>query len=115
MKKIFTLLFCVMAMGFAANAADDANMVYRCMDALLNQEQPTTIMAANLDANNDGEFNIADVTTLIDMRLQASQVRMAPAQKGEVQTIIDDMLNNEPPTPSINKVTEAVDKTIEKN
>lgn len=114
MKKFFTLLFCITAMSIAANAADDANMVTRCMDALMNHEQPTSPMAANLDANNDGVLNIADVTTLIDMNLQANQSLKAPAKKGEVQTIIDDMLNNVPPTPTINQVTEAVDKTLEK-
>ena len=59
MKKIFTLLFCVVAMGFAANASDFP-MVDRCINALLGIDQPATLMASNLDANNDGMLSIAD-------------------------------------------------------
>lgn len=111
MKKIFTLLFCVVAMGFAANASE-LPLVDKCINVLLGNEQPTAIMAANLDANGDGVINIADVTTLIDMALQAQQQK-APAQQqaGEVdvQAIINDMLDGEPPTPTINDVTDGID------
>ena len=114
MKKIFTLLFCVVAMGFAANASE-LPLVDKCINVLLGNEQPTAIMAANLDANGDGVINIADVTTLIDMALQAQQ-QQAPAQQqpGEVdvQAIINDMLDGEPPTPTINDVTDGIDHNI---
>ena len=70
--------------------------------------------ALQLDANQDGVINIADVTTLIDMSLQAKHSMKAPAKKSEVQTMIDDMLDNEPPRPTIHEVTEAIDKSIEK-
>lgn len=112
MKKFFTLLFCVTAISIAANAADDMTLVNKCIDVLMSQEQPTVAMMAELDANYDGEINIADVTTLIDKALIAKQVIKAPAKKSEVQAIIDDMLDNEPPTPTIHDVTDAIDKSI---
>ena len=115
MKKFFTLLFCVTAMSFAANAADNMTLVDQCIDVLMSHEQPTATMMATLDANQDGVINIADVTTLIDMSLQAKLSMKAPAKKSEVQTMIDDMLDNEPPRPTIHEVTEAIDKSIEKN
>ena len=113
MKKILTLLFCVVAMGFAANASD-LPLVDKCINVLLGYEQPTAIMAANLDANGDGVINIADVTTLIDMALQANQQK-APARNDseiDVQAIINDILDGEPPTPTITDVTDAVDHNI---
>ena len=114
MKKIFTLLFCVVDMGFAANASE-LPLVDKCINVLLGVEQPTAIMAANLDANGDGVINIADVTTLIDMALLAQQ-QQAPAQQqtGEidVQAIINDMLDDEPPTPVITDVTDGIDHNI---
>ena len=113
MKNIFTLLFCVVAMGFAANASD-LPLVDKCINVLLGYEQPTAIMAANLDANGDGVINIADVTTLIDMALQANQQK-APARNDseiDVQAIIDDILDGEPPTPTISDVTDGVDHNL---
>ena len=113
MKKIFTLLFCIVAMGFAANASD-LPLVDKCINVLLGYEQPTAIMAANLDANGDGVINIADVTTLIDMALQANQQK-APARNDseiDVQAIIDDILDGEPPTPTISDVTDGVDHNL---
>lgn len=115
MKKIFTLLFCVVAMGFAANASE-LPLVDKCINVLLGNEQPTALMAVNLDANGDGVINIADVTTLIDMALQSQQQAPAQAQQqpGEidVKAIINDMLDGEPPTPSINDVTDGIDHNI---
>ena len=115
MKKIFTLLFCVVAMGFAANASE-LPMVDKCINVLLGIEQPTAIMATNLDANGDGVINIADVTTLIDMALLAQQ-QNAPAQQpqaGEIDVpaMINDMLDGEPPMPTINDVTDGIDHNI---
>ena len=113
MKKIFTLLFCVVAMGFAANASE-LPMVDKCINVLLGIEQPTAIMAANLDANGDGVINIADVTTLIDKALLAQQQAPAQPQAGEidVKAIINDMLDGVPPTPTIDDVTDTVDKKL---
>ena len=115
MKKIFTLLFCVVAMGFAANASE-LPLVDKCINVLLGNEQPTALMAANLDANGDGVINIADVTTLIDMALQAQQQAPAQAQQqaGEidVKAIINDMLDGEPPTPVITDVTDGIDHNM---
>ena len=113
MKKIFTLLFCVVAMCFAANSSE-LPMVDKCINVLLGNEQPTALMAVNLDANGDGVINIADVTTLIDMALQAQQQAPAPQQSSEidVQAIINDMLDGEPPTPVITDVTDGIDHNI---
>lgn len=115
MKKIFTLLFCVVAMGFAANASD-LPLVDKCINVLLGNEQPTALMAANLDANGDGVINIADVTTLIDMALQSQQQAPAQSQQqaGEidVKAIINDMLDGEPPTPVITDVTDGIDHNM---
>ena len=116
MKKIFTLLFCVTVMSLAANATDYEVMVQQCINKLLSNNQPTAIMAsnidANLDVNHDGVINIADVTTLIDMSLIEKQQQLAPAQQISIETIINDMLDNEPPTPTIDDVTNAVDHNI---
>jgi len=111
MKKIFTLLFCVTAMSLAANASN-LDMVHRCINVLLGNEQQTTITAPNLDANHDGVINIADVTTLIDMSLMNEGPAMAPAQSGDVNSLINDILDNEPPKPEIKDVTNAIDKKI---
>ena len=112
MKKIFTLLFCV-AMGVAANASE-LPLVDQCINVLLGVEQPTALMAANLDANHDGVINIADVTTLIDMALQAKQQKAPARTEGEidVQAIINDILDGEPPTPTISDVTDGIDHNI---
>lgn len=112
MKKIFTLLFCVMAMNFAAQAAENLDPVQRCINVLLGKEQPTTLMAVNLDANHDGVINIEDVTTLIDMALEANQPAMAPAKEADVKAMINNILDGEPPTPTIDEVTETIDKKL---
>jgi hypothetical protein len=114
MKKIFTLLFCVTAMSFASQAANNYDAVQRCINYLLGLEQPMTLMATNLDANHDGDINIEDVTTLIDMDLEANQPAMAPAQEVDVEAVIKDMLDNEPPTPTIDDVTDTIEKKLNK-
>ena len=49
MKKIFTLLFCVVALSAAA---DTDAQIQQCINALLDNSAPTKIMAANnLDAD----------------------------------------------------------------
>ena len=69
-------------------------------------------MASSLDANHDGVLNIADVTTLIDIVLQANQQNLAPEQQAEVNTLIDKIVKNEPPVPTIEDVTRAIDQAI---
>lgn len=113
MKKIFTLLFCVVAMGLAANAEE--SLIDQCINALLTQDQNTTLRSATLDANNDGVLTIADVTTLIDMNLMAQQINRAPAKKTDVQTVINQVLQTETGEPNINDVQEAVDQNIKQD
>ena len=115
MKKIFTLLLCVVAFSFAANANNYVERVEQCINALLNKTAPTAIMMTNLDANHDGVLNIHDVTTIIDEGLQEQQINRAPAKDNEVESIINDILDGVPPTPSIDKVTEAVDKKLKQD
>lgn len=112
MKKIFTLLFCVTVVSIGASAADYTDLVNKCINVLLGAEQPTTLMATNLDANHDGVIDIADVTTLIDMNLQANQPYQAPAQEIDVDGIINKILVNEEPTPVINDVSDAIDNNL---
>lgn len=114
MKKIFTLLFCVVAVSFAASADNYANRAEQCINALLGKTT-TTLMINNLDANNDGALTIDDVTTIIDEDLQAQQTRRAPAKENEIKDMINNMLNNVPPTPTIDDVTDAVDKKLKKD
>ena len=115
MKKIFTLLFCVMAMSFAANATDNLEPVYHCINVLLNQNQTTNVMTTNLDANHDGAISIADVTTLIDMALLANKpAAQAPANEPNDEDRINDMLNDVPPVPTVSDLTDTIDKKLSK-
>ena len=115
MKKIFTLLFCVVAVSFAASADNYANRAEQCINALLGKISPTTLMINNLDANHDGALSIDDVTTIIDEDLQAQQTRRTPAKEKKIKGMVNNMLNNEPPTPTIDDVTDAVDKKLKKD
>lgn len=115
MKKIFTLLFCVVAVSFAANADNYVNRVEQCINALLGNTSPTTLMINNLDANHDGALSIDDVTTMIDEDLQAQQTRRAPAKENDIEGMVKNILNNEPPTPTIDDVTNAIDKKLKKD
>ena len=112
MKKFFTLLFCVTVMGIGANATETSDIVYRCINQLLGGQQSTTIMATNLDANNDGVLNIEDVTTLVDIVLQVNQPNFTPEQRMEVNSLLDKIVNNQPPVPTIEDVTRAIDQAI---
>ena len=80
MKKIFTLLLCALAFGFAANA--DEAMVNQCINTVLdNNPVATTLTAPDMDANHDGVINITDVTTLINQNLaERPQFRSASKQ-----------------------------------
>ena len=117
MKKIFTLLICMVACSFAASANNYVERVEQCINALLNNTTPTTLMMTNLDANHDGALNIHDVTAIIDEGLQEQQINRAPVQNqdNEVETIIHEMLDGVPPTPTIDDVTKTVDKKLKKD
>jgi hypothetical protein len=88
MKRFLMLLPCVAAMCVAANA-NESTLVDQCINVLLGNEQPTTLMATNLDANHDGAITIDDVTTLIDMALAERNVNRAPAQLKKVSTSVE--------------------------
>lgn len=110
MKKIFTSLFCVFALGLAANATD-IPLVDQCINVLLGVEQPTTLMAVNLDANHDGVINIHDVTTLIDQALKAEANR-APSKDIDINALIKETLETQTGQPTIHDVTDAVDHNL---
>ena len=112
MKKIFTLLFCVVALALSASAND---RVDQCIDVLLGKVAPTKAMATDLDANHDGVITIQDVSVIIDEALEEMRINKVPAQKpASVDAIINDILDNEPPTPNISEVSEAIDRSLEK-
>ena len=109
MKKVFTLLFCVAATAFVASANNDA-LIDRCINYVLgNETNVTMIQAQNLDANHDGEINITDVTTLINMKLQEENIQKSPRQKRTLQpqVLIDKAPNQD--TPKVSK-TNTVDE-----
>lgn len=111
MKKIFTLLFCVVAISFASNASD-LPLVDRCINVLLGNEQPTELMAAELDANHDGIISIADVTTLIDEALQAKELKRVHARNIDVEAIAKEVIATESAEPSINDVNQAIHQNL---
>ena len=112
MKKIFTLLFCMVACSFAASANNYVDRVEQCINVLLAKTTPTTLMMTNLDANHDGMLSIDDVTAIIDEGLQEQQINRAPAKENEIDGMINDMLDGVPPTPTIDDVTDTVDKKL---
>ena len=114
MKKIFTLLFCVAAMAFAAQADD--NLLDQCINYLVNNgSTQTTIKLSELDANHDGVINISDVTFLINKKLNEGQVNNAPAvEQNDANVIIDNLLNDNDGTVTINDATEAINKELKK-
>lgn len=114
MKKIFTLLFCVAAVSFAASADNYVDRAEQCINVLLGKITPSTLMINNLDADHDGTLTISDVTTIIDEGLQEQLTRRAPAKDNEIKDMINNMLNNVPPTPTIDDVTDAIDKKLKK-
>ena len=112
MKKIFTLLFCMVTISFAASANNYVDRVEQCINVLLGKTTPTTLMTTNLDANHDGMLSIDDVTAIIDEGLQEQQINRAPAKENEIDGMINDMLDGVPPTPTIDDVTDTVDKKL---
>jgi hypothetical protein len=111
MKKIFTLLFCVVAIGFASNASE-LPLVDRCINVLLGNEQTTQLMATELDANHDGIISIADVTTLIDEALQAKELKRARARNIDVEAIAKQVIATESGEPTINDVNQAIHQNL---
>ena len=110
MKKIFTLIFCVVALCPMAKADNNA-LIDRCINFILGAGNPnTTIMAANLDVNNDGVVNITDVTNLVNSELQNSnQPRpMRVRSKTSVDELIQQTLNTKESSPNIQDVIKAI-------
>ncbi|MBR5170546.1 MAG: hypothetical protein IKW85_08255 [Muribaculaceae bacterium] len=114
MKKVFTLLFCVVATAFAASANNDA-LIDRCINYVLGND--TNIAAPQtqeLDANNDGVINITDVTTLINMKLQDEKVQKSSRHRVlKPQVLIDKVLNESPSKTTITTITDAINKDLE--
>ena len=111
MKKIFTLLFCVAAVAFAAHADD--SLIDQCINYLVNGTAQTTVKVSDLDANHDGVINISDVTYLINKKLNEGQMNNAPAvEQTEADVIINNLLNDKDGTVSINEATEAINKEL---
>lgn len=110
MKKIFTLLFCVVALTAAAN---NEAQVQQCINALLNNTATPQLMApnANLDADNDGALTIADVTTLIDQML-TGEPSMAPAQQIDIDALAKQVVRTNTGEPNVNDVNKAIDENL---
>ena len=110
MKKIFTLLFCLVALSAAAN---NEAQIQQCINALLTQTPNTQMMApnANLDADGDGVLTIADVTTLIDQML-LGDVNRAPAKKIDVDALAKQAVRSTTGEPNVNDVNEAIDENL---
>ena len=111
MKKIFTLLFALVAMSAAASSSV---MVDRCINVLLGETGPTIMAAnfdANLDANHDGEITIDDVAVLIDMELQAkaANVNRAPAKEGKIVDFVKKVREAQTDDLSIDEAKKAIE------
>ena len=112
MKKIFTLLICLMGMTFAANATD----VQDCINYLLShhgEAQRLNTMNANFDANQDGVVNISDVTFMINENLRAQQTDMAPARNTDIPALINEVLETETENPNIEDVAKAIKQNLD--
>ena len=115
MKRIFTLLFCVVAIGMATNAAD-TTLVEQCINVLLENDQPTALRASGdlaiFDANHDGIITIADVTALIDQILMDEQVNKAPAKDIDVEGLAKQVRETETGDPTIHDVNQAIEQNL---
>ncbi len=109
MKKIFTLLFCVMAI---AAYADDAR-IDQCINIVLGNENATMLTAQNFDVNNDGIIDINDVTQMISENLATKRAPAKAKQAIDVDAIIKDIIDEVPPTPNLGDVNEAISKNLE--
>ncbi len=108
MKKIFTLLFCVVALSAAANVDEQ---IQQTIDVLLNKANPAKLTAANLDANGDGMLDIADVTYLIDQKLQGD-VNRAPAKQIDIDKLADEIVRTTTGEPRVTDLNEAIDQNL---
>lgn len=114
MKKIFTLIICVVALCPMAKADNNA-LIDRCINFILNAGCPsTTLMATNLDANNDGAINITDVTTLVNNEQNGNQPRPMRVKKSSVNELIQTTLNSKESSPNIKDVTKAINEERDK-
>ena len=110
MKKIFTLLFCVAGMTFAANAATDLTTVQQCINALLVQDQNAkSTTAPVMDPNQDGVLSIADVTYLIQKLLDEEQ--KTQAKNKDIKKLINKVIVSDG-DPNINDVTDAINEKL---
>lgn len=112
MKKLFTLLFCMVALSAAANTQE---LIDQCIHALLTRPASPQLMAVNpnLDADGDGELTIADVTTLIDQMLLAQkEANRAPAQKIDVDALARQAVRSTTGEPNVNDVNEAIETNL---
>lgn len=112
MKKIFTLLLFVAAMALTANA--DNAKVQNCIDVALGKEAPAKFMGTNMDVNNDGVVDVADVALLIKMDLNEKKDAMfkAPAQRIDVDKLIRESLETRTGEPNISDVNKAIDHNL---
>jgi len=115
MKKIFTLIICLMGMTVVANATD-ITPVENCIQYLLaNHNNSQTLRAndmnASMDANHDGVINIQDVTTMINEMLRAQQANRAP--EADIHEMIQQALKSDTGTPNIDDVTDAIEKKLQ--
>lgn len=115
MKKIFTLLFCLVGMTMAANATD-LTPVYQCARAVLSHNGNTLMLSnPNMDANHDGVLNIADVTCLINQILKAEQTEQpnrAPVKDQNIEELIKQVLDTEG-DPTVKDVTKAINQKLQ--
>ena len=109
MKKIFTLLFCLAAMTISASAQDES-LVDQCVNIVLGNEN-ATMTKFNFDVNNDGVIDIADVTLLIDVQRNLAANR-APAQDGDIDALIQEVLTTTSPEPNLTDVNKAIEKKL---
>ena len=111
MKKIFTLLFCALALGFAANA-DNSALIDQCINAAVNNTGAELLMMSpDLDVNHDGVINITDVTLLINQNLQgAPQVNRSPRRHSTVDQLIENAMESNTSDPNISDVTRQINE-----
>ena len=108
MKKIFTLLLCVVALSAAAEIDQRTE---QCINALLGNLPSEMLMSANLDADHDGVLTIADVTTLIDLSLE-QQVNRAPSQEIDIDAMAREIVLSPTHEPNVSDLNEAIDKKL---
>ena len=112
MKKIITLMLFVAAM--ALNASADNAQIQQCIDVVLGKETPAKLMGANMDLNNDGVLDVADVAIMIKMQLreQKSIKAKAPAQRIDVDKLILETLETRTGEPNLSDVNKAIDHNL---